>query len=245
MCEPWVVQSLRAIVSDLSDESLYDVMTFEAAEGYQWRIEMIYRDLLAKEIVHGSLGRSDKEALECLSEAYSGLSVFIDMPHSPLNETNSHLAPIIATGAIGRPRFEIACGQLQCLIDNRFSVPQIAKLLSVSVSTIRRRMLDFNLSINATYSTITDDELDDLVCSVQNQYPYWGNRQMYGCLISRGIRVQHFRVRESQCRVDPAGSMLRRLRTLRRRRYSVQGPQHLWHIDGHHKLIRSVKQTIG
>ena len=58
MCEPWVVQSLRAIVSDLSDESLYDVMTFEAAEGYQWRIEMIYRDLLAKEIVHGSLGRS-------------------------------------------------------------------------------------------------------------------------------------------------------------------------------------------
>ena len=115
-------------------------------------------------------------ALECLSEAYSGLSVFIDMPHSPLNETKSHLAPIIATGAIGRPRFEIACGQLQCLIDNRFSVPQIAKLLSVSVSTIRRRMLDFNLCLSATYSTIADDALDELVCSVQNQYPYWGNR---------------------------------------------------------------------
>ena len=31
-----------------------------------------------------------------------------------------------------------------------------------------------------------------------------------------------------------------RLRVLRRRQYSVPGPNSLWHIDGHHKLIRSV-----
>lgn len=31
-----------------------------------------------------------------------------------------------------------------------------------------------------------------------------------------------------------------RLRVLRRRQYFVPGPNSLWHIDGHHKLIRSV-----
>ena len=63
---------------------------------------------------------------------------------------------------------------------------------------------------------------------------------MYGYLLSLNIRVQFSRVRESQSRVDPEGSMMRRLFSLRRRSYSVCGPQHLWHIDGHHKLIRLV-----
>jgi hypothetical protein len=52
------------------------------------------------------------------------------------------------------------------------------------------------------------------------------------------MRVQFHRVRESQSRIDPEGSMLRRLQYLRRRYYSVRGPQHLWHVDGNHKLIR-------
>ena len=30
---------------------------------------------------------------------------------------------------------------------------------------------------------------------------------------------------------------MRRLHSLYRHRYSVAGPQHLWHIDGNHKLI--------
>ena len=33
--------------------------------------------------------------------------------------------------------------------------------------------------------------------------------------------------------------MLLRLQQTQRRKYSVPGPQHLWHIDGNHKLIRS------
>ena len=46
------------------------------------------------------------------------------------------------------------------------------------------------------------------------------------------------RVREAQAHIDPEGSFIRRLRFLNRRRYSVPGPQWLWHIDGNHKLIR-------
>lgn len=110
--------------------------------------------------------------------------------------------------------------------------------MGVSVSTIRRCMLTFNMSIRATYSTITDGELDEIVATMQEQFPNWGNRQMYGYLISQNVRIQFSRVRESQSRVDPNGSMMRRLFSLRRRAYSVHGPQHLWHVDRHHKLIR-------
>ena len=42
-------------------------------------------------------------------------------------------------------------------------------------------------------------------------------------------------VRESQSHVDPEGSVMRRFN---RRQYHVSGPGALWHIDGHHKLIR-------
>ena len=96
-------------------------------------------------------------------------------------------------------------------------------------------MSEYNLSIASTYSTITDAELDAIVCQ---QFYGWGNRQVYGRLVSLGVRVPHQRVRESQRRVDPEGSIMRRLNRVQRRRYSVPGPQHLWHMDGNHKLIR-------
>ena len=119
---------------------------------------------------------------------------------------------MIASG-VGRPAFKIPRGQLQFLIESRFSIPQIAQLLGVSISTIRHRM--------STYNLMTDDQLDELVAAVQQQFPNWGNPQMYGHLVSRGIRIPFSRVCESQGRVDPEGCMLRRLRNLRRRTYSV------------------------
>ena len=106
---------------------------------------------------------------------------------------------------------------------------QIAQLLGVSVRTVRRRMSGFDLSVRSTYSQMSDNQLDEVVGKIQQQY---------GHLLSRGIRIQFHRVRESQSRIDPEGTVLRRLKTLKRRRHGVKGPQHLWHIDGHHKLIR-------
>lgn len=93
-------------------------------------------------------------------------------------------------------------------------------------------------SISATYSPINDEELDALVKDIQVMFPMCGNRQMLGQLLARGVRVQQHRVRESQRRIDPEGSMLRRLNCIHRRVYQVQAPRSLYHIDGNHKLIR-------
>ena len=124
------------------------------------------------------------------------------------------------------------------LIEHRFSVPQIAEMFGVSISTVRRRMTEYGLSISATYSSITDEELDALVKYIQIMFPMCGNRQMLGQLLARGVRVQQHRVRESQRRIDPEGSMLRRLNCIHRRVYKVHAPRSLYHIDGNHKLIR-------
>ena len=101
-------------------------------------------------------------------------------------------------------------------------------------------MSEYGLSIHALYSQITDSELDIMVTGIQTQFPMCGNRQMQGHLLAHGIRVQQHRIREAQRRVDPCGSVMRRLRVINRRQYQVNGPGALWHIDGNHKLIRFV-----
>ena len=63
---------------------------------------------------------------------------------------------------------------------------------------------------------------------------------MTGYLKARGIHVQQLRIRESMKRSDPEGVLLRTLQLTpcMRRVYNVKSPLSLWHVDGHHKLIR-------
>ena len=46
----WVLQNLRAIIADLAGES-----ENISLEGYKWRIELMYRDLLVEECLDGGL----------------------------------------------------------------------------------------------------------------------------------------------------------------------------------------------
>jgi len=82
-------------------------------------------------------------------------------------------------------------------------------------------MSEFNLSVISLYSELTDDQLDGIVEEIQLQFPTCGNKQMIGHLQSCGLRIHQHRVRESQRRVDPEGSVMRRLRTIHRRQYCV------------------------
>ena len=68
MSTSWIVQSLRAIVADLTDECSGSGISLDVAEGYRWRIEMMYQDLLAKELV-GGLCPVETGALTYLAQA--------------------------------------------------------------------------------------------------------------------------------------------------------------------------------
>ncbi|KAF8546217.1 hypothetical protein OG21DRAFT_1427723, partial [Imleria badia] len=53
-----------------------------------------------------------------------------------------------------------------------------------------------------------------------------------------GICVQHRHIVQSLHRIDRIGQVLRNQQVKQRRKYRVKRPNALWHLDGHHKLIR-------
>ena len=235
MTSQWAVSTLRRVVSDLVPFQQGEVIPLDVAESFSVSLELVYRELLAKESLEG-MTVAESEACECVRRSLALLENLAE-----LNRVNEHQLTQVEPmhdGQIGRPKFCISCEQLSMLLEHQFSVPQISELLGVSVSTVRRRMAEYNLSITATYASMDSNELDSLVREIQTRFPMCGNRQMQGHLLARGYRIQQHRIREAQRRVDPQGSVLRRLNSIRRRVYSVPAPLSLWHIDGNHKLIR-------
>lgn len=65
-----------------------------------------------------------------------------------------------------------------------------------------------------------------------------GEILLQGHLCRVGIKVRRQDLRESIHRVDGIRTQQRRARIIQRRIYSVDHPNYVWHIDGHHKLIR-------
>ena len=89
----------------------------------------------------------------------------------------------------GHPRLDVGQGLLKYLLHLEFSCLQIADVLGVSLSTIRRRMNEFGFSVTTLYSNITDQELDSLVSQIKEEFPNCGSRLMHGHLLSRGHRI--------------------------------------------------------
>lgn len=94
------------------------------------------------------------------------------------------------------------------------------------------------IDIHKVYSAISDGDLDRVVESIKRAHPNDGERLLIGHLHRVDVFVPRHRVRASIHRVDPINTAIRRSVTVRRRVYYVEGPNSLWHIDGHHKLIK-------
>jgi hypothetical protein len=146
---------------------------------------------------------------------------------------------VLLLGQRGQPAFEISNEQLQFLLRLRFTVPQVARLLGVSTSTIRRRMSRTGVHIRQFYTRISDPALDRLVRARVRQHPNAGYRLMHAYLCTQGVRVQESRVRASLGRVDPARVMRRWSphRCIHCRQYSVPHPNAVWHIDGNNMAL--------
>ena len=137
----------------------------------------------------------------------------------------------------GRPRKIINLDFVEFLHNAGYTWIEIAKALMISRTTLWRRLIEANVSFG-NYSDISDSDLDVIVQRYQDAHPHSGQSLLLGHLSSLGIRVQRQRVRDSMGRVDPIRTSLRWHQTISRRSYSVPAPNSLWHIDGHHSLIR-------
>ena len=231
-------ENLQRLIGDVSAVLSEDTLCLNTLEVIEAQLELVYRDLACLDALR-ELSGSQVDALELCGYALDEIRSLTVTGHNGMNPhgMNPHYELIASAG---RPRYDIPSEQVRFLLETKFTVPQISSLLGVSIRTIRRRMEEYSLSVRSFYSSLSDQELDDIVRSIQNQFGLCGNRQMSGHLSAKGIRVQQHRIRESQRRVDPSGCVLRRLTTIKRRHYCVNGPLALWHIDGNHKLIRYV-----
>ena len=137
----------------------------------------------------------------------------------------------------GSPVYDIPKPVLENLLENGCIVSYISKLLSVSESTIYRRMTQFGLS-KMNFSQISDNDLDLKLGEIMKDFPLCGENLLRQMIILKGIRVQRWRLRESVHRMDTHGVRDRQAGRLHRRVYNVMGPNHLWHIDTNHKLVR-------
>ncbi len=162
----------------------------------------------------------------------------IHIVNEDINE--GYLSPLILTGIRGRPAFNIPKCQLEFYLSHGFSTEKISEMIGVSSRTIKRRMKDYGLEIGQLYSDVTDERLDNVILQKMKDFPNCGYRRMNGLLLADGLRVQERKLRKAMQRVDPEGVLLRmiQLQLVHRRKYQVHGPLSLWHIDGHHKLIR-------
>lgn len=160
--------------------------------------------------------------------------------HSPADFSSAYKVGVAFSGVPGRPSYVISREHLLFFLDHRFTIPETGVLLGVSPSTVKRRLRQYGLSVSASYAVIADEDLDQIVSAIINDFPNCGYKRMTGFLLARGLRVQQERIRESMRRVDPEGVLLRalQLNTVNRRQYSVYSPLALWHIDTNHKLIR-------
>ena len=230
------VSLLERVIADLVQAQDGRFLTRNNIELFLVSVELAYRELAVLELTN-QLSTEQKEAVNIVRQCLHlirqlQLLTEVSQLHTP------SVVVAVAAGAVGRPRHKIPEDSLEMLLENRFTVPQIASMLGVSVSTVRRRMSAIGVYVTDYYSTTTDDELDEIVRNIQQEYPMCGNRQMQGHLICKGYRIQQVRLKDSQRRIDPCGSALRRLHVLNCRQYSVPSPLSLYHIDGHHKLIR-------
>lgn len=113
---------------------------------------------------------------------------------------------------------------------------QISDLLKVNIRWLQRWKQKVHYQ-DPVVRIFAPNELDALVARYMFDHPERGERMLLSCFRNDGYYVNRHDLRLSIGRVDSVGRSRRLANTIHRRTYKVEGPHHLWHLDGNHKLI--------
>lgn len=203
------------------------------------------RVTLALESLHHVYAGLNNERKPLILEILQNFEIFYQMLERKVQRqvVNPSLAIFQTTvktiqRGVGCPKIVLDPDIIISFRDIGFNWKEISSMLLVSRWTLARRVRELGLEEVTGYSTISDQELDNYVIECRRAHgQYCGRSIVAGYLQSKGFRVQQKRIIDALVRVDPEGSRIRWASLVKRRRYSVPGPNSLWHIDGHHSLI--------
>eukprot|EP01084_Bolivina_argentea_P051534 94811_1 len=151
-------------------------------------------------------------------------------------EINSLQAHKVHDGTKGAPAYGIEKETLSELIANNKSAQAMSLMLGVSESTVRRLHF-YGLEINIG-RTLEESEIDALVLAIKKDFKHWGVHNCKWAIFNRfGVCISKPKISQSLRRTDPIGALTRWAAKIQRRKYSVPGPNSLWHNDTNHKLI--------
>ena len=114
------------------------------------------------------------------AQVYEEVQADLDMIASLLTEADRNFpcqyvdlnAGTSYSGGPGRPWREISREQLEYLVENDISIPDIAQVLGVSVSTVKRRLREFGISNTERKTPISDTDLDAKLKTNQRILPF-------------------------------------------------------------------------
>ena len=167
--------------------------------------------------------------LEALRQLISNWEMFLDSLDVQRG-TFAYRVTVIRTRRRGRPKFHVSKDQLTLLRNLSVSWTRIAGMLGVSRMTIYHRRRVYNLLVEG--DTVPDDvELDAILRRIMLTTPDIGQTLLQGHLRSMGYRVTRERLRIIVRAQDPLNNALRMPGGVTSRtKYSVAGPNSLWHI---------------
>ena len=198
--------------------------------------------LLRREVVPNTLPENNQnfeEILHNLTMIQQNISRDHMLPSGNVLMVCQEGIEVTANGRVGRPKFHIDRETLIGLRQIGNSWSAIARMFLISRWTIYRRVNEFDLDEMGSYSNISDDDLTDLLLNyIHQQGRLVGFPMAYGYLRSLGLRIQQQRVKDCLRLIDPFFARLRWATVIHRRSYSVRAPNSLWHIDGHHSLVK-------
>lgn len=122
----------------------------------------------------------------------------------------------IRTGRPGQPRYDLNIDDIlfQRGIGARFI--DIARAMGVTSKTIQNHLRRSGITSDVLVTTdISDIHLDHIVNGFVYMHPFTGVTMIKGFLLSLGINVPRKRVNESLRRIDPIGTLIRSVDSLR------------------------------
>ena len=110
-------------------------------------------------------------------------------------ETTLSTVSLIHYGTLGRPSFLISRSQLEAFMELGFSNSTIARMLCISERTLRQQRAELGLPVGRSmlYSSISDEELDEIVSDIMQVYHFCACNSWLSCVYRICVTLQHLK----------------------------------------------------